>query len=366
MKPVLIERQTEFDDHFPALSSEALLAVDTEFFRETTYFPHLGLVQVANAKIVACIDPLAFDAREAIASLLLDPDITKVFHSCSQDMEVLALYLGKPPCPLLDTQIATSLLDDAEQIGYAKLVSSELGVDLDKSQTRTNWLKRPLTVKQLEYAADDVYYLYQLISIVTKKLNNLHRNQWFQEDCAALCASSQQFEPDTTNCGTRVKGTHRLPGLELAIINSIACWRERLAIERDKNRRRVLPDDDIVLIATSKPDSVDQLGKTGQLSRYFNSDELETLFVIVQKSYSTPESEWPVRINTKPSPEEKKKLEKLQSFINQKAGELKISGSILCARKELISLFNGSRDCRVLTGWRRTIIGDELLNLLEA
>ena len=156
------------------------------------------------------------------------------------------------------------------------------------------------------------------------------------------------------------------PGLELAIINSIACWREQLAIERDKNRRRVLPDDDIVLIATSKPESVDQLSKTGQLSRYFNSDELESLFVIVKKSYNIPESEWPVRINTRPSPEEKKKLEKLQSFINRKADELKISGSILCARKELTSLFNGSRDCRVLTGWRRTIIGDELLNLLEA
>ena len=150
MIPVFIESQIEFDKHFADLSSEALLAVDTEFFRETTYFPHLGLVQVANSKIVACIDPIAFDAKDSIAALLLNPNITKVFHSCSQDIEVLALYLGKPPCPILDTQIGAALIDEAEQIGYAKLVFSELGVELDKSETRTNWIKRPLTSKQLE------------------------------------------------------------------------------------------------------------------------------------------------------------------------------------------------------------------------
>lgn len=366
MKPVLIESQAEFDKHFSDLSSEALLAVDTEFFRETTYFPHLGLVQVANSKIVACIDPLGFDARESIASILLNKDITKVFHSCSQDIEVLALYLGSPPCPILDTQTAAALIDDAEQISYAKLVSSELGVELDKSQTRTNWLKRPLTQKQLEYAADDVYYLYQLIEIITTKLDTLKRSDWFQEDCDALCSSTQQYEPDTTNCGTRVKGTHKLSGYELAIINSIACWREQLAIERDKNRRRVLPDDDIVQIATSKPESVKQLSQIGQLSRYFRPDELETLFDIVSKSYSIPESEWPVRFNTRPSPEEKKKLDKLQALVNAKADELKLSSSILCARKELVSLLYGNRESRVLTGWRRSVVGDDLLDLLEA
>ena len=364
MNPVFIESQEQFDQHYEALVSEDLLAVDTEFFRETTYFPHLGLVQAANSKIVACIDPLAFDARDSIASLLLNTEITKVFHSCSQDLEVLNLYLGALPCPILDTQIAASLIDETEQIGYANLVLSELDVHLDKSQTRTNWLKRPLTSKQLEYAADDVSYLYQLIETVSTKLEKLQRKDWFLEDCISLCTSSQQYEPDITNCGTRVKGTHKLPGLELAIINAIANWREIFAIQIDKNRRRALPDDNIVLIATSKPDSIEKLNQTGQLSRYLSPAELESLFDVIKDSYNIPENEWPVNRRTKLDNEEKKRLEALQQLILKKADELKISSSILCPRKELTQLFNGSRDCRVLKGWRQNMIGNELLSSL--
>lgn len=365
MNPVLIENQTQFDKHFSTLSSESLLAVDTEFFRETTYFPHLGLIQVANAKIVACIDPLAFDARDSIASLFLNPDITKVFHSCSQDLEVLNLYLGELPYPILDTQIAASLIDETEQIGYAKLVMNELNVSLDKSQTRTNWLNRPLTEKQLEYAADDVYYLFQLIETLSSKLEKLNRKNWFFEDCGMLCSSPQQYEPDTSNCGLRVKGRHKLPGLELAIINSVANWREQLAIEKDKTRRRVIPDSDIVLIATEKPETIEELSQTGQLSRYLNADEIQSLLNLIKKSYRIPKNEWPDNRRNKLDPDEKKRLESLQSSVRKKASELEISSSILCSRKELTSLFSGNRDCRVLTGWRLTIIGSELLNLLE-
>ena len=167
-----------------------------------------------------------------------------------------------------------------------------------------------------------------------------------------------------TNCGTRVKGTHKLPGLDLAIINVIANWREKLAITRDLTRRRVMLDDDIVLIATSKPDSTEALTRTGQLSRYFNANELEPLFEIIKTSYSTPESEWPIRVRTKLDPEEKIKLEKLQRLIDEKSAELKISSSVLCPRKELTLLFNGNRDSRVLTNWRLAFVGNELLKLL--
>lgn len=364
MNPVFIENQQQFDQHFNELSSESILAVDTEFFRETTYFPHLGLVQVANSKIVACIDPLAFDAKASIASLLLNQDITKVFHSCSQDMEVLKLYLGELPCPILDTQIAASLIDESEQVSYAKLVEAECGVSLDKSQTRTNWLKRPLTAKQLEYAADDVFYLYQLIKILSTKLTTLGRNDWFLEDCQSLCDSPEQYEPNLKSCGTRVKGTHKMPAFELAIINSVANWREQLAIDKDLTRRRALPDNEIVLIAETRPESVAQLSEIGQITRYLKPDEIESLMSTTKQSYLIPESDWPVKSRNRLAPEDKDKLKILHNFIDKKAADLKISATTLCSRKEITSLFNNVVDSRALRGWRLEIFGNELRDML--
>lgn len=365
MKPILIESAAELDKHFDTLRSEKLLAVDTEFFRETTYFPQLGLIQLANSKIVACIDPLAFDAQEQVATILLDREITKVFHSCSQDMEVLQLYLGALPCPVLDTQIANSLLCEADQIGYAKLVESEFDVSLDKSQTRTNWLKRPLSAKQLDYAGDDVFYLHQLIAKLMNQLTALDRQNWLLEDCAALCESPEKYQPNTRNCGSRVKGTHKLGAYELAIINAVANWRERLAIDKDKTRRRILPDDEVVNLALNKPKAIDQLRDCGQLRRHLNGSELQSLDEVLQQAYQIPQQDWPDPRNRKPEPKEKETLRSLQKLVNDKAESLGISASVLCSRKEMLRLIDGKQDIKALGGWRSEQIGRQLLDELK-
>ena len=136
MQPELIESSSAMDELVTRLANEKIIAVDTEFFRETSYYPKLALLQIATDSIVSCIDPLAFDARDALRKILLNPAVIKVFHSCSQDMEVLFHYLGEIPSPVHDTQIACALLSDHTQIAYASLVENELGVQLDKSQTR--------------------------------------------------------------------------------------------------------------------------------------------------------------------------------------------------------------------------------------
>lgn len=175
MKPVLIENKEALDVLINALLNEPMIAVDTEFFRETTYFPHLGLVQIAGPDHIACIDPLAFDAREGLAKLLLNPSITKLFHACIQDLEVLYQYLGKMPCPLVDTQIAAAMSGTQDQMGYARLVEEQMGIQLEKSQTRTNWLKRPLTSRQIEYAGDDVLYLLPMYEKLRTDLQQKNR-----------------------------------------------------------------------------------------------------------------------------------------------------------------------------------------------
>ena len=186
------------------------------------------------------------------------------------------------------------------------------------------------------------------------------------EDCEKLCSSPQAYEPNLTDCGKRVKGSNRLPGFDLAIIDAIALWREQLAITKDKTRRRVMPDDDIVTLATSKPKTKEQFNQMQQLSRYLSKDEHESLFTVLTNSYQIPQHEWPDNKHYRLDSDEKKRLRSLQQIVDKKAETLNISSSTLCSRKELTSLFIGERNCRVLSGWRVTLIGNELISQLES
>lgn len=362
MKPDLIENSKSFDKVCDQLCKEPLLAIDTEFFRETTYFPHLGLVQIASPDRIICVDPLAFDARQGLTRILLDNSITKIFHACTQDMEVLYQYLGELPSPIIDTQIAAAMLGQDEQIGYAKLVEQQMGVQLEKSQTRTNWLKRPLTKKQVEYAGDDVLYLIPIYNKLVNELKNKNRESWLVEDCACLCSDKIRFYPDMKNCWQRIKGVYKLNDIQLCIAHAIAGWREQHAIKKDITRRRAIPDDLVIQISISQPNNVDALKKTGSLSRLLNEKELISLETVISKSTNSPENEWPSINRFKPTPEEKKQLNNIQDLLNKKSGELDITQSILCSRKDAEKLIHGDRNIQVLKGWRLDCIGRELLS----
>ena len=366
MKPVLIETEAALEELVNTLISEPALAVDTEFFRETSYFPHLGLVQIAGPDHIACVDPLAFDARKGLAKLLLNPAITKIFHACIQDLEVLYQYLGEIPCPLVDTQIAAAMLVAQDQIGYARLVEEQMGVELEKSQTRTNWLKRPLTSRQIEYAGDDVLYLLPMYEKLRSELQQNNRESWFAEDCARLCNDTSRFYPDMLNCWKRVKGISRLNGIELSVCLSVSQWREQLAIQKDLTRRKVIPDDLLIQIATSQPGNFAALNNTGQLARMLNQEELESLQDAVQQGLNRPEAEWPSHGRYIPGADEKSLIKKLLGLLSKQAEEYGIAPSVLCSRKEIEQLVDGNREIRVLHGWRFECIGRELLETLDA
>ena len=362
MNPVLIEDSQSLDEICNQLCKEPILAIDTEFFRETTYFPHLGLVQIASPDCIVCIDPLAFDARQGLARLLLDPAITKIFHSCIQDMEVLYQYLGELPSPVIDTQIAAAMLGQDEQIGYAKLVEEQMDVQLEKSQTRTNWLKRPLTKKQIEYAGDDVLYLIPIYHKLVTELKNKHREAWLIEDSTWVCSDKTRFFPDMKNCWQRIKGIYKLDGIQLCLAQAISQWREQHAIKKDVTRRRAIPDDLVIQIAIAQPGNVDTLKKTGAISRWLDDEDLASLASVINQGLKTPPGEWPSINKQKPTPEEKDRLNNILDLLNKKSGELGIAQSVLCSRKEVEKLINGERDIQVLKGWRLDCIGRELLN----
>jgi ribonuclease D len=373
MKPELIDSSSKMDNLLARLNGVTSIAVDTEFFRETTYYPQLALVQIATDSIVACVDPLAFDAKPALKKLLLDDDITKIFHSCSQDLEVLFYYLGEAPGAIYDTQIANALLTDHHQIGYASLVENELGTTLDKSQTRTNWLQRPLTQKQIQYAGDDVFYLYQLQHVLDKKLQSLGRKAWFDEDSEKLLSDKNTFQVAVENLWKRVKGATKLNRNKLAIVQAIAIWRENLAQKKDRTRRKILADDIIVSLALNTPDNIQDIDQLIDRRYNLNKEEKQQLFETITSALQTPAELCPDnRFNALDS-DQKQALKNLQQMINNKADELGISAAILSSRKELEKLVlsqaqqddSSTNHLDVMQGWRRQCIGQQLIDILK-
>jgi len=364
MNYTLIEDEAALDNLCNALEHETQLAIDTEFFRETTYFPSLGLVQIAGNNHIACVDPLVFDAKNGLARLLLNPAITKVFHACTQDLEVLYQYLGALPCPLEDTQIAAALLGEKDQIGYANLVFEQMGIQLDKSETRTNWLKRPLTSRQLEYAANDVRHLLPLHKKLGEELESNGRGDWLKNECNKLCQSATRFQPDFDNCWLRVKGSRKLSDSQLAIVDSVAQWREHVAIKKDLTRRKIIPDELIVNLAVEQPCDIQALAAIDQISNFLDSEEMSFLVNAISEGRNKTESEWPSGNRVRLSSEEKNTLNSTLNLINLKATELGIAPNILCPRKDASKLVLGERELPVLQDWRLNIIGNSLLSSL--
>jgi len=338
MTPTLIASSSAMDELVSHLENEKIIAVDTEFFRETTYYPQLALVQIATDSVVACVDPLAFDARPALQKILLNHQITKIFHSCSQDMEVLFYYLGETPTSIYDTQIANALLSEQHQIGYASLVENELGIQLDKSQTRTNWLQRPLTGAQIQYAGDDVFYLYQLHKILDEKLHTLGRKTWFDEESSNLPTDESSFQVAIDKLWTRVKGSTRLTRKQLAIVQSIAQWREQLAQLKDKTRRKILADDIIIQLALNPPENNETLDQLIDRKYNINQQQKQQLFHAIETALQSPEEKWPDNRFIVLDNEQKLLLKTLQQQVNTKAEELGVSSAILQTKKDIEKL----------------------------
>ncbi len=236
------------------------LAVDTEFERVSTYYPELCLLQVANNGITAVIDPLAIANLEPLYDMLYDPSITKVFHAARQDLEIFFHIKGELPVPLFDTQIAASMLGYDKQTSYANLISEILGVALAKTQTRTNWKRRPLNRSQLEYAADDVIYLGQVYELLLAKLIESGHKSLLDEECNAL-ARPELYLPDPETMWLKIKEARKLEGNSLAVLQQLAAWREITARAENQPRKWILQDYTLVDMARLLPASQDDLSR---------------------------------------------------------------------------------------------------------
>ena len=357
-----IQTQDELVSFCQQLAHSKWLALDTEFLREKTYYAQLCLLQISNGEILACIDTLAVDDLTPLLDIIYDANIIKVLHSAFQDLEILFNLRQSTPKPVFDTQIAAAMLGQGYQISYAALVKELLDVELDKSHSRTDWSRRPLSDAQLEYAANDVLFLGDIYLKLRDSLMDCGRLDWLEED-DSLLTDEKQYVIDFDNIWLRVKGKERLNHQQLAVLRALASWREQRAIKIDRPRRWVMKDDVLVALAQLQGDSLpDDL----ELSDKFIHQYGEELVSLIQQAARLPESEWP-EFNIRPRPDKTEKhiIKTLSQFVDKTAAELNMESAILTTRRELAALYHGTRKLPVLHGWRATVIGNSLLALLE-
>ncbi|MCL2151118.1 MAG: ribonuclease D [Coriobacteriia bacterium] len=364
--PELIKDNRALSAAIAELSQAKRIAVDTEFMREKTFRAQLCLLQLATDKGGYLIDPLSNVDLSRLAPIFIDAGILKVFHAGSQDLEILFEVFGTAVTPVFDTQMAAALLGLPQQTGLASLVRHYLAVDLKKSDSFSDWAKRPLRPAQLRYALDDVRYLLDVHTKMVEALEQNGRLAWLQDDLAAL-SDPQRFIELPENVWRRLKGTSGLSRRQLGLLQELAIWRDISASRRNLPRRWVVTDEQLVDIARRNPSSADELYQTrgvqDRLSKRMTGEVLEA----VRRGREIPEIELPER-PTKPGNklDNSIAMNMMQALVHCRASEQGIAGNILAPSDELLALAAGQRrELSILKGWRRDLIGSELLELLD-
>lgn len=338
------------------------LALDTEFVRVDTYYAKLCLIQVGDGHEAVCIDPLAITDLGPLLSLLPRPGIVKVLHSASQDYEILVQLSGHAPAPLFDTQIAATLLGHGDQIGYAGLIEKLCGVTLDKSLSRTDWARRPLSEPELAYAAADVHFLADIYPRLRDELERTHRLAWLEEDCARLCDPAR-YRTAPEDAWERLKGLARLPAREQQIAARLAAWRETEAQSRNRPRKWIIEDEAVYRLAERKPQTPAQLEALQVLPPKTLARHGERLLALVAEGLDAPQVV--LAADDQLSPEQKQRLKTLQAKLAEIAQSLKLPPGFIAPRADLLALMlhGETADVALLRGWRREVAGEDLLKL---
>ncbi len=362
---ILIDTQPALSSVCSDLQGVPWLAVDTEFLREKTYFPKHCLVQIATRDQVACIDPLSLSDITPLLDLLYDNAIIKVMHAARQDMEIFYHLRGTLPQPVFDTQVAAPLLGYPDQASYASLVEALLGVHLNKSHTRTDWSRRPLSAAQLHYAADDVRYLAELYPILRGKLDDLGRIPWLEDDFAAL-TDPANYERPPGHAWLRVRGAHLLRGHRLSALQALAAWRERTARADDLPRNWLLRDECLLDMAKIQPNDNAALLRIRGINTQVLRKYGDSLLKIIEESKSREPQPLPAEhMSTRLAPGQDTIVEMLVTAVHILGEKHALHPSVIANRKELERLVKGDLSVGVLQGWRRKLAGETLLMVLQ-
>ena len=365
-KTQLIETNEELKAAITMLLDAEFVAVDTEFMRETTYYPKLCLVQLSAVGKTFCIDPLAPDLDlSPLHGLMQNPSIMKVFHAGRQDLEIFVHLTGQVPFPIYDTQIAAMVCGLGDQVGYDRLVQHYTGQTIDKSSRFTNWMERPLTNRQIKYAADDVIYLAEIYPRMLAQLVKTNRTDWVESEIASLSALSLYVQnPETI--WKRLKFRGGKPSM-INRLAKLAQWREIEAQKRDVPRSRLLRDDTLIDLAGSNPKTSDEFrkirgfpgGKTGQL--------VNPVLNVLHQSAQIPEANYP-QLDRREKREKPPQalVDLLKVLLKHVTEEREVAPRLIASADDLERLaLDDHADIPALSGWRYEIFGRIALELKQ-
>jgi ribonuclease D len=349
-----------------AMRASPFVALDTEFMRESTYFPKLCLIQAATDECCAVIDPLVLSDLRPWWDFLADRSRVKVLHAARQDLEVLATARSEAALagPIFDTQIAGALLGSPAQAGYAALVAERLGRSLAKEHTRTDWSRRPLSAEQLQYAADDVRYLAPLYRELHDALVHAGRLDWLYEETREL-EQPHLHRVDPAAAWRRLKGLDRLQPEQRATAKGLAAWRETTAIRLDKPRGWILTDDALREIAERMPTNAQELERVRTLPPATLRKRGEELLALVAQGRALAVNEPDAAAPQRPDAGKLALVTTLMNFVRSQSAELKVSPELLATRRDVEQLVFSRRSDRLMNGWRRTLIGERLVRMSE-
>jgi ribonuclease D len=347
------------------LAAGAYVTVDTEFIRESTFWAQLCLIQIAGQDEVAIVDPLAPGLDLApFYALMADPAVMKVFHAARQDIEIFVKQTDRVPTPIFDTQIAAMVCGYGDQVSYDQLVYRIAGKQIDKTSRFTDWARRPLTAKQIAYAAADVTYLRDVYASLKAQLEEQGRSSWVAEEMALL-GDVETYRTHPEDAWLRLKMRVKKPR-QLAIMKALAAWREREAQERDVPRGRVLKDDAIYEIALQQPRDPEQMGRLRAVPRGFErSSSGRGVLATVESALAIPESELPKVPRPRAAPEHSSAASELLKVLLKMVAEKHGVASRIIANSEDLERIaaDGDADVPALRGWRRQLFGEMALAL---
>ena len=364
---MLITGSAELESLCRKFARRNFVGVDTEFLRRSTYRAKLCLVQLASGNDAAAIDVLAPGIDLApLYELMLNRRVTKVFHSASQDLELFHLILGEVPQPIFDTQIAAMVCGYGEQPSYAKMVEEVEGIELQKSDQRSDWSRRPLTASQVEYAVQDVAYLEPIYRLLSKRLKKSGREEWVASEMAPL-TDKDTYRSEPRDAWLRISLRRPSPKA-LAVLREVATWREMTADRLDLPRTWIMKDSVLTEIALKAPRTKTELRLVrGVPEKFVNRRGGRELLRAISHALRTDPSEWPDVPEGSGRPKARPAdVARLQALLKECCHEHEVAPGLVANRGELTRIAAGDQSgIRALGGWRKKVFGDAALALVN-
>lgn len=370
-KPIHISTNESLVECCARWQSLPMIALDTEFQRIDTFYPIPGLIQIADDQYCYLVDPLSINDFSPLAEVFSNPDVLKIIHAGSEDLELFYHSLGVLPSPIFDTQLAAAFVGWGFTMGLQRLVEHTLDIQIGKGETTSDWLKRPLSQEQEVYAALDVAYLPAICKMQTAELESHGRYAWFAQESEVALKNALDQDPDGHEYYRRFSQMWGLSDVKLAVLRDVSAWREQQCRLRDTPRNWVLRNQTILSIAQKLPRNAHELGRTDDIRHKIVRDEGEAILAILSNAQDSLERTPVLPINRPLPIIWNKRLKKLKAVAREVAEKIGIAPEVLLRKKDLEALVRSGLETDdyqlpdELNGWRREVVGLALLDQLK-